>query len=74
MVLFAWDNTHHVEVGMVLGRPVHVRLIFLLLTTFLIGHFTAVLLNVFLSQRIKAKGGQGRERRAEYGDEDDDLF
>lgn len=70
MVMFAWSNVHHVEVGCVFGRPVQVRLIFLLLTTFLLGHFTAVLLSVYMRSRIKSKAR--REKMAHEAHEDDD--
>jgi len=73
-LFFAWSNTHHVEVGLLLGRPVHVRLIFLLLTTFLLGHFTAVLLNVYMRTRIKAKIRRKEMAEDAHGDEDEDLF
>ena len=32
VTVFAVDNMHRVEVGLVVGRPAHVRLFFLLLT------------------------------------------
>lgn len=74
IVLFAWSNTHHVEVGLVLGRPVQVRLIFLLLTTFLLGHFTAVLLNVYLRSRIRSKARREKMAREAADDEDDEFL
>ena len=73
LVLFAWSNTHHVEVGLVFGRPVHVRLIFLLLTTFLVGHFTAVMLHVYVRTRTSAKVKREKARQ-EASDQDDDEF
>lgn len=36
-VSFAMGNTHHVTLSFVVGKPVRVRMIFLLLSTFLIG-------------------------------------
>ena len=74
LVLFAWSNTHHVEVGLIFGRPVHVRLVFLLLTTFLVGHFTAVLLNVYVRSRIKASERREQMMEGAHGDEDDESF
>ncbi len=44
--MFAMDNMQRVELGLIVGRPVHVRLFFLLLASFLIG----VLLGVLFSQ------------------------
>ena len=73
MVMFAWSNTHHVEVGVVLGRPVRVRLIFLLLTTFLLGHFAAVLLSVYTRGRIKSKARREKLMH-EANDEEDEEF
>lgn len=74
MAMFAWSNTHHVELGLVFGRPVHVRLIFLLLTTFLLGHFTAVLLNVYMRSRIKAKAKREKIAREVHDDEDEEFL
>ncbi len=36
-VAFVMMNTHHVALSMVIGEPVKIRLIFLLLTTFVLG-------------------------------------
>ena len=73
-MLFAWSNTHHVEMGLVFGRPVQVRLVFLLLTTFLVGHFTAVLLNVYVRTRIRASERREKMTEGAHGDEDDESF
>ena len=72
LLLLALSNTHHVEVGLVFGRPTHVRLIFLLLTTFLLGYFTAVLLSIYMNTRIKTKARH--MKMTEDEDEDDDFF
>lgn len=74
LVMFAWSNTHHVEVGLVLGRPVHVRLIFLLLTTFLAGHFTAVVLGAYVRTRIKAKVRRQKAREDGHDEDESDFF
>ena len=72
VLLFAWTNTHHVEVGFIFGRPSNVRLIFLLLTTFLLGYFTAVILNIYVRTRIKVKARH--LKMTEDADEDDDFL
>jgi uncharacterized integral membrane protein len=72
VLLFAWSNTHHVEVGFVFGRPSNVRLIFLLLTTFLLGYFAAVLVSIYVRARITAKARH--KQMAEDADENDDFF
>ncbi len=64
---FAMDNLHRVELGLIVGRPVHVRLFFLLLTSFLAGCFLVMLMNVYRSTRPKRKRETAR-------DEDDDFF
>lgn len=66
---FAMDNMHHVDLGLVLGKPVHVRLFFLLLTSFLIGSFSAMLVNLCLSTRPKEPN-----ETAPDSAEDDDFF
>jgi len=40
-VVFVMANTHHVEISFVFGAPVRVRMIFLLMVTFLTGVVTA---------------------------------
>ena len=65
---FATDNMHHVDLGLVVGSPVHVRLFFLLLTSFLIGCFSAMLMNLYLSAR------SGKQREMPQDTEDDDFF
>jgi uncharacterized integral membrane protein len=66
---FAMDNMHHVDLGLVLGKPVHVRLFFLLMTSFLIGSFSAMLVNLCLNTRPKEPN-----EKAPDSVEDDDFF
>ena len=70
---FAVDNLHRVELGLIVGRTVHVRLFFLLLTTFLVGCLADTIFRAFLSAQ------QGKKRRKtvrEDADKDveDDFF
>ncbi len=65
--MFAMDNMHRVELGLVLGRPVHVRLFFLLLTSFLVGSFAVLLMNLYRSTKP-------RKQRPRSRDEDEDFF
>jgi len=74
ILLFAVNNTHHVEMSLIFGTPVHVRLIFLLLTTFLLGHFTAVLLNVYVRTKINATAKRAETKAAAKDVEEDEFF
>ena len=66
--MFAMDNMQRVELSLVLGRPVHVRLFFLLLTSFLFGCFSAMLVNLYR----RTKPAKRKERAQDT--EDDDFF
>ncbi len=65
---FAMDNMHRVELGLIVGRPVHVRLFFLLLTSFLIGCFAVMLLTLYRNTRRTPKKVTAPQ------DEGDDFF
>ncbi len=65
--MFAMDNMHRVELGLVVGRPVHVRLFFLLLTSFLVGCFLVMLMNLY-------RGSKPKRKRETVRDEGDDFF
>ena len=54
-VLFATNNMHNVQVGLVVGRPVHVRLFFLLLTVFLAGALISTILHLYLNAESRKK-------------------
>jgi len=64
---FAADNMGHVQLGLIIGKPVHVRLFFLLLSSFLAGCFSTVLLNLYLRTRLKKKEAASKV-------EDDQFF
>ena len=66
--IFAMDNMQRVELGLIVGRPVHVRLFFLLLTSFLIGCFSAILLNLYLRTNSR------KERKGAADAENDEFF
>ncbi len=66
--MFAMDNMQRVELGLIVGRPVHVRLFFLLLASFLVGSFAAMVMNLYLNTRFK-KG-----RQTTPATEDDEFF
>lgn len=53
---FAMDNMHHVDLGLVLGRPASVRLFFLLLTSFLVGCLLATLINLYVGAKSEKQG------------------
>ena len=68
VTIFAMDNMHQVELGLFIGRPVHVRLFFLLLISFLLGCFAAILINLYISAKSKKK------TEIAQGPEEDDFF
>ncbi|TET34455.1 MAG: hypothetical protein E3J72_14135 [Planctomycetota bacterium] len=65
MTVFAMNNMHRVELGLIIGRPVHVRLFFLLMTSYLLGCFSAILVRLFLNTRTKKKGKAVQETETE---------
>ena len=65
---FAMDNMHRVALGLILGRSVHVRLFFLLLTSFLVGCFSGMLMNLYLNAKSK------KQREIAQDTEDEDFF
>ena len=68
--IFAIDNLHHVQVGLVVGRAVQVRLVFLLLTCFLIGCLSAIVTNLYLRilSNSKAKATQKTDGDTYFSD------
>jgi len=74
IALFALNNTHHVEMSLVFGTPVHVRLIFLMLTTFLVGHFTAVILNLYLRSQMSSTANRTQKGELAQDAEEDEFF
>jgi len=67
-IIFAADNMHHVELGLIFGRPVNVRLFFLLLTSFLLGCLVTVFVNLYVAAR--SRRGDQKTR----GGRDDEFF
>jgi len=74
VLLFALNNTHRVEMSVIFGRPLHVRLVFLLLSTFLIGHFSAVLINVYVRTKIGSTAKRAEKRDRSHDAEEDEFF
>jgi uncharacterized integral membrane protein len=74
VLLFALNNTHRVEMSVIFGTPVHVRLVFLLMTTFLIGYFTAVLVNIYVRTRINSTAKRSETRGKPNDTEEDEFF
>ena len=70
ITVFAMNNMHRVEMGLIVGRGVHVRLFFLLLTAFLVGCFTAMLANLYIS----TKSGRRKKTTEDTERESDDFF
>lgn len=65
---FAMDNMHHVGLGLIVGEPVYVRLFFLLLTSYLAGCFSAMLIQLCLNTRAR------RREQAPQDAEDEAFF
>ena len=55
VAIFAMDNMQHVELGLFVGKPVHVRLFFLLLISLLVGCFATIFINLYVSAKHKKK-------------------
>ncbi len=68
VTLFAMDNLHHVELGLIIGEPVQVRVFFLLMVSFLVGCFTAILIRLYISAIFKKK------TEIAQNPEEDDFF
>jgi uncharacterized integral membrane protein len=71
-VSFALSNTHHVELSFVVGRPVEIRLIFLLAISFGSGVIASLFYQLWLDANRRAHQRKARLqlRRAEFGRED----
>ena len=74
VALFALSNTHRVEMGVIFGMPVHVRLVFLLITTFLVGYFTAVLVNIYVRTKINSTSKRPEPGAKSKDAEEDEFF
>lgn len=77
LVTFAMSNGHHVELSVVFGAPVKIRLVFLLLVTFFVG----ISIPLFYSTVKHMKESQRRKRakkmaakRAQAGPPPDSLW
>ena len=70
IALFAMDNMQHARLGLIIGEQVHVRLFFLLLTSFLLGALSAVLLGFYNTTRSKSKNKLVVQKETE----DDEFF
>ena len=66
VTIFAMDNLHHVELGIIAGKPVQVRMVFLLLTCYLLGFFSSSVLSLYK----RARNGKPRKKAAEVDEED----
>ncbi|MHC4599337.1 MAG: hypothetical protein ACYS47_10065 [Planctomycetota bacterium] len=72
VAVFAIDNMHPVELGCVAGKPVNVRLFFLLLTSFLVGCMATTIVNLYIGTRTKrAVEGTAAGAEADYFSEED---
>ncbi len=60
IVGFAVANTHHVDLSLVFGAPVQVRLIFLLASTFSLGALTGILVRLIAEVRKERRARMAR--------------
>jgi uncharacterized integral membrane protein len=70
LVAFAMSNTHSVMLSFVLGPPARVRLIFLLMSSFLAG----MLFLGLLIMALKVRTGEGKQAKAVIGAEPEDII
>ena len=63
--IFAMDNMHRVELGLIVGKPMHVRLFFLLLSAFLVGCFSAAITSLYLRARSKKQKQAAQEAQGD---------
>lgn len=61
-VVFTMANTHDVELDVVFGTPVRIRLIFLLLSTFILGIVVSSLFSMVANVRFKRRLYREMER------------
>jgi len=70
--IFAVNNMQRVEVSLIVGKPVHVRLFFLLLTSFLAGSLLALLVSLYARTRpVRTRKTAVVEKKKT---EDDEFF
>ncbi len=67
VVVFVMVNSHHVALSVVVGPPVKIRLIFLLMLTFILGSLVTAFGGMFVRLRVRrrvraatAKGAAGQ--------------
>ena len=69
VVIFVMMNMHHVTLSFIVGPPVKIRLIFLLLSTYVVGILTAafatMIWRVRLDRRRRAAGAPQPEAQVE---------
>lgn len=66
VVLFAVSNVHHIQLHFITGNPFHVRLIYLILFSYVLGVLSASYF--FIMSRFNAR----RKARNEEAEEDED--
>ena len=69
--IFAMDNMHQVDVGLIIGRAVRVRLFFLLLCVFLAGCILTMFLSIYLGLKTKKAQQISHEVSASGGANED---
>ena len=68
--IFATGNIDRVPVGFVVGQPIHMRLIFVILVSFLAGCLTTVLLHMYWAATSSRRG----KGKLKGGSEEDPHF
>ncbi len=70
ILLFALSNVHHIQLHFITGSPFNVRLVYLVLFSFMIGVLS--ISYFFVLGRLNARK-KARERETELAEEEDDL-
>lgn len=71
VVLFVMVNTHHVALSFIFGQPVQVRLIFLLMLTFMLGSVLTIFISMYTKARLRRRLRAVEAGRAARDSEDD---
>ena len=77
LVLFAINNMEHVELGLIIGRPMRIRLFFLLMLSFLAGCLTMSLVNMYFNakfRKLRELEAKPENARAAKGSDDEVFF
>ena len=72
ILLFSLSNVHHIQMRFVTGDPFHVRLIYLLLFSYLLGVLSATYF--FILARLRARRKKALLEKENRDDEEEEEF